>query len=779
MKKYLLLSFCLICSCILNAVTIKTVKVDINMTNLSFPRDAYGQIQIIPGGDTFVFDEGENMPCLPYYPISVYIPGGNQYVDAELRYNQTLVFNNCTLAPAPKSVTTSQLLQDEPSRVSLFDKDVYPKNNMRYVGKSQVGEACILYFKICPFTYDNRSKRLFLLTNIQLDVLLEDVMGVTSEDSDNSYSVDNPMIKDLVLNPEDIYFGGLTVPDASRPLDYLILTNRELAGAFTKLAEWKKQKGVWTEIMTIEDVERIYDGDSPQKKIKQCLFDMYLHRGLKYVLLGGDDTIIPVRYCKSRRRFKDGTDIPTDMYYSCFGQPFDWDANGNGIYGEPSDSIDMLPSIYLSRVPVRTFPDAENFADRIMSYEKMPTPSVWNNKMLMCGHKLENYKNGHSDSELKGDKLYNDHIKALWNGERKKLYDTYNDFGYERVWWGAIQEQLSTGYAFADFIMHGAPWCFAMDNDGHYDTNDASGLTNPGYTIITTNACSTNAFDDSVLGEEYQDPCLSESLIRNANSGVIAYLGCSREGWYYRGLNWEKTLGPSLQYESRFYNNLFSTQYEDKNWGKIVALSKAELIANCESDNELRWVQFGLNPIGDPEMPVYTDTPKTFPKAKVNMAKGKINIDTGVDSCTVCIMSRLDGGQSYYKVLHNVRNANLDYNVDSLSLCISKQNYVPNLIQDAWSYGLISGPPVSGGLIIGAGKDAINGDLSIKYKVGKESKGAKLVISSYDGAESKTYDAPVEESKLDINSSALKKDILTISLFVDSKLADSISFNNK
>lgn len=58
-------------------------------------------------------------------------------------------------------------------------------------------------------------------------------------------------------------------------------------------------------------------------------------------------------------------------------------------------------------------------------------------------------------------------------------------------------------------------------------------------------------------------------------------------------------------------------------------------------------------------------------------------------------------------------------------------------------------------------------------------KGAKLVISSYDGAESKTYDAPVEESKLDISSSALKKDILTISLFVDSKLADSISFNNK
>ena len=186
MKKYLLLSFCLICSCILNAVTIKTVKVDINMTNLSFPRDAYGQIQIIPGGDIFEFGEGENMPCLPHYPISVYIPRGNQYVDAELRYNQTLVFNNCTLAPAPKSVTTSQLLQDEPSRVSRFDKDVYPKNNMRYVGKSQVGEACVLYFKICPFTYDNRSKRLFLLTNIQLDVQLEDVMGVTSEDSDNS-----------------------------------------------------------------------------------------------------------------------------------------------------------------------------------------------------------------------------------------------------------------------------------------------------------------------------------------------------------------------------------------------------------------------------------------------------------------------------------------------------------------------------------------------------------------------------------------------------------------
>ena len=203
------------------------------------------------------------------------------------------------------------------------------------------------------------------------------------------------------------------------------------------------------------------------------------------------------------------------------------------------------------------------------------------------------------------------------------------------------------------------------------------------------------------------------------------------------------------------------------------------MIPACKNDSCYTWIHYSLNPVGDPEMPVFTDNPKQFPRTKVKIENGKLSIDTGVDSCTVCIMSRLDGGQSYYKILHNVRTATLDYSVDSLSLCITKQNYIPYLINDVWNYCMYTIPDIPIGSITGAGKDLGTGDLSIKYKVGNRAKDAKLVVSSYDGTASKTYDAPIDENKLNIKSNLLKKEILTISLFVDSKLTDSISFNNK
>lgn len=777
MKKKLLFFICLISSCILNATTIKTVKVDIDFSKMSFPYDTFGQIQIIPSGKTYFFDSDTNAPLMPYYSVSVYIPGGKEYVSSDLTYNKNLLFSCCTLAPTPEAVPTSQV-QSSPNRLALYGKGYFPEHNLRYVGESKIGNSKILYFNVCPFIYDSKEKKLFTLNDIQLIIQLKESTGVQAAASIPNGLYPKDLVSGFVINPDDVHFDGpqINVDDIPNRLAYAIITSKELASAFTPLVNWKRQKGVWTEVITIEDIERSYSGKSTQEKIKNCLHSLYITRHLKYALLGGDDTIVPVRYCKVNLQKEKGEKLPVDMYYSCFGKQFDWDANKNGKFGEPEDNIDLFPNIYVSRLPIRTYSEVESYVNRVLSYEKMKNPKVWNKKMLSCGFNLSMNIGDKSDSEFYGDKIYDMYIKDFWDGERKRLYDIHNDFGYDSLNYKAIQEQLSTGYAFAEFIMHGAPWCYAMKSRGHYDINDASDQTNTGYTIISTTACCTNAFDDcDDLGDEYRDPCLSESLIRNPDSGIIAYFGGSREGWHLK----DEALSLSQLYEAKFYENLFSNQYINKNFGKIAAISKANMISACKYDNHYTWIQYSLNPVGDPEMPVFTDNPKQFPRTKVKIENGKLSIDTGVDSCTVCIMSRLDGGQSYYKILHNVRTATLDYSVDSLSLCITKQNYIPYLINDVWNYCMYTIPDIPIGSITGAGKDLGTGDLSIKYKVGNRAKDAKLVVSSYDGTASNTYDAPIDENKLNIKSNLLKKEILTISLFVDSKLTDSISFNNK
>lgn len=775
MKKTFFLLISILCSCIINAVNVKSTKINIDLTGIMFPRDSYGQVEIAPACGIFAFNDDENYPCLPFYPVSIYIESGKDYVSSNLNYKKTYLFN-CTLAPVPEAKQTSQP-QNIQDRVAQYSMETYPNDNVRYVGESQLENGKILYFNVCPFIYDGKEKKLYVLRDIQLDIAIKENTGVKSAPRASIHPDQKELMEGLVCNANDINWDisdTITEWPYDR-LDYAIITNKELANAFAPLVEWKKQKGVWTEVFTVEDIEKLYTATSTQEKIKLCLYDLYRKRGLKYVLLGGDNTVVPVRYCRNVCKRYNEEKMPTDLYYSCFGGDFSWDANGNGFYGEPTDNIDLFPSLYLSRLPVRTNYETENYIKRLLSYEQMKAPSAWTKKMLACGYTLGTIWENHSDSECYGDKLYKEYIKDYWNGERKKLYDTYNDFGYERVYYETIQNQLSAGYAFADFIMHGDSWCFNMISDGYYTTDHAAELENSAYTIITTTSCCTNAFDDSQYKEEYKDPCLSESFIRNPSSGIIAYWGCSRSGWDF---NRRSSPGPSFEYDASFYQNLFSDRFQDKNFGKIIAAAKADMIPFSKYENLYRYLHFGLNPIGDPEMPVFTDTPQKFTKATVKIENNELKIDTGVDSCTICVMSRCDEGKSFYKVLRNVKNVNIDYNVDSLTLCITKQNYIPFFVNDVIKYAWLTNP-ISGGNIDGVWKNPGDEDISIKYHIAENSKNANIVVSSYDGTETKRFSVSENESKLNIESNSIKKGIISISLFVNSKLADSITFNNK
>lgn len=218
-------------------------------------------------------------------------------------------------------------------------------------------------------------------------------------------------------------------------------------------------------------------------------------------------------------------------------------------------------------------------------------------------------------------------------------------------------------------MTHGNVDAWGMEDPFYsYKNLDAKSLINSASTIISTMACFTNAFDT----ESY--PCLSETFIRNPQSGVIAYLGCSREGLDL--LDAEK-LGASLKYEGNFYYHLFSDVYSETNFGALVSAAKLAMINNCYTDSPERWVQFGLNPIGDPEMPIYTTDPKKFNKLSVNVQNGELSIDTGVDGCRICIMSAHDIGQSYHKVWENVRNISVTDFPSDVSICVTKKNYIP------------------------------------------------------------------------------------------------------
>ena len=294
--------------------------------------------------------------------------------------------------------------------------------------------------------------------------------------------------------------------------------------------------------------------------------------------------------------------------------------------------------------------------------------------MLMSGMHLWKDINHQSDAYWKADTLYKEAIKGSFSGDRKLLFDTYTNLKFNNEFnfcADNIQTALSTGYSFVDVMTHGEPTYYTVDYGSPYSTGNASQLKNKGHSIITTMACFTNAFDNK------SDPCLSEAFIRNADSGVLAYFGSSRQGWGYDGNTNEKIkLGPSLQYEKSYYLSLFNNPYN--NFSKCVTEAKSSNSDFCKKYNPWRWLQFSLNPIGDPEFPIYTTRPEKLREPKLDYSNGILTVGPAEVNTNITVTSLSDYGESFYESVKNTSNEIDVPKIDfSVAISLTRPGYLP------------------------------------------------------------------------------------------------------
>ena len=652
---------------------VKTINLKFEISDFNMDYNAAGALEISTYKHIASYGDNVNEPGLPLISVNVLVRDNQSYKGLEVNSATTTINENVDVAPNPIVVPTDYCSDNLPIREPpQYEKKTYPMSCACYVGTSVMDGYTILNFLVSPFEYDAEEKSLYFHEEITLGILLGESLERTITSHRKGYNM-HEIVRSLVVNPDDMeevrQTRSITATDTIEK--YIIITSSTLAPAFQALAQWKRTKGYDTEIITIEDVMANYAGATTQLKIKSCLYDQYLNHNLKYALLGGDDSVVPVQGCYAKAGNDSIFNMPTDLFFSCFNGNFIWDADGDGVYGETTDSINMAPSIFLTRLPVRSSTDVEAIVSKLLTYERMPTANGWNNNILMAGCKLDGFypDSTKSDAEAQGDEMYKSYIQPYWPGTRYKFYDTYTDFPggatYELNYLHLL-EQLQRGYTFFDMATHGNS-SFWYTESGPFFNASAQILNNTGFTVITTIACSTNAFDDAYA------PCLSEAFIRNANSGVIAYLGCSRKGWGTIG----NVLGASWRYEGIFYQNLFSSEYQNNHFGAIAASAKVARINYSRSNNPNRWVQFGLNPIGDPEMPIYTTTPMEFTNSQVTFGTDSIRVSTGVEGCTVCVMSLEDYGDAYHQVKNDVEIISFPSSTSNVSICITKQNYTP------------------------------------------------------------------------------------------------------
>ncbi len=667
-------------SCIcLAAQTTRTYTLKFDRKDFSFTNYAGGEM-ITSSKHNIVFDDDTLKPAIPYVNINILMPEGHKLKDYTYTIGKAQKTEEINLPANPKYIFTnldseSSVMQDE------YPLKKYPLI-VEFVKEEQL--ECYRYarFRVPIIAYNAVSKIASWPSKIDI--------SIETEPLESEYTtivrkdVVTRILQDILFNPEDIFIPTTsikaltTMPTNTEIIHYLIITSERLKNSFEPLADWKTIKGVKAKVVTVEEIYEEYASEdiSDQLKIKKCIYDYYsrqTNNGLNFVLLGGDETIVPVQDCYGQTFVGGETtiadDIPTDLFYANLTGRLDWNADGDNLIGEPTDNSNFIPNIAIGRFPVNTTTQANLLVQRSIAYERNPPRNDWHDKLLLVGTNLNTNDAAASQSE----NMFAQYIQPYWNEVDKfRLYDTATDFdGGDEYDANAVhlQEQINRGYHHIHVNSHGEKTFWYLENS-RFLNDSVNALENTVPTIIATTACGTNAFDGNY-------PCLSEALLHAPNSGIVSFLGASREGIDYTMGN----LGPSSRANGIFYQHTLF-----KSIGESLNEAKVELLNSDGHDREnYRWVAFALNLMGDPELKVYTDTPQELTGFTWNVQHRNLEIYSAYHGFTATLTSKDDNGKTFFHSSSSSSSATLTFpmDIDNYQLCITaSENHIPALITD-------------------------------------------------------------------------------------------------
>ncbi len=698
MKKNLwLVAFLVLHSCLLHGQGVKHVSLQFSPSDFEISQNGDGSVSILSLRSDVSYKTDTLQPALPYIVCRILIGRTEEFVSYSYSGAKALFRSGVTVAPNSLPVTTDMINEPAPAnRAVFYANSFYPSSNVEFIGSNCLGVYKFLAFRVCPFEYDALARKLYLKSWLDLQVNLSANPSTHSQ----SYAAgDREDLRDAVrrmvvnadeldtLYPLDVNRPGVTLT-LQTGYEYVVVTSNAFKNVFQTLADWKNSKGIRAKVMTVDSIIANYSGATRQEKVKRALADI---DGLRYVLLGGDTLNVPTQMSylgilKDTTKYVDSIWIsPSDYYYACLGT-MNWDSNGNGLAAETSDYIDLNPTLHVSRVPVATITEAQNIVNRIIEYESMPDTLNWSDRILMGGQmrggKLKVNGDSVYEAEYYGDLIYSTYINPTggtypaWNGTRKRFYESATDFsGGASYDFNApnLQSQLATGYHFTDIITHGhTPYMEMEKNYPNYTWQYADALNNTSYTIITTTACHTNAFDkySPFIGVPNQtDTCLSTHLMINPLSGVLAYWGSSRQNWYRKN-------GLSLEFSFLYDGMIYRKMLEERFHRMGVAATGVKITIDPTSYYD-RWLLLSLNLLGDPEMPVYLEKPKTFANVEVYSVNDSIYVNADTTDYDICFINREN--PSLYYTAREIGSANVSFaRLDGVyDVCITKPGFIP------------------------------------------------------------------------------------------------------
>lgn len=486
--------------------------------------------------------------------------------------------------------TPRTISSEEPIKFVAPDENTYKSfesypgklTDFNYTGTKSGYRIC--GFAVYPLQYLPATGKLTLYTQLALKITYEESKVTELQLTEGQRELFSKDVRALVVNPENVetFSPSLHTTDPN-DLDYVIITGNSFVSNFQPLADWRTKKGFKTEIKSVDWISSNYSGRDTQEKIRNFIIDYFTNHGIKYVLLAGDNAVVPGR----RVRITVGTsteNIPSDLYYSDL--QWSWDSDHDNVFGElGTDTMDVFSDVYVGRASIDLASQVTTFINKINTYEKNPD-NTYLKKALFPSVMLWSSSGYHG-------RVANQVIASLFPSGWQK--DTIIDPSNTQPMYNAI----NNGYAFCHACAHGDDYGFYTEyGQPIYNTTVAAAQSNSTKLLIMNSiACISGNFEAS--------DCLAEACMNNANGGTVAAMMNTREGW-----GTPPSIGPSEQLDIHFYDMFFD--YDSTEIGVAFARSKDYYAYQAQTQSLWQWCLFELTLFGDPEMPMWSDVPQTM-----------------------------------------------------------------------------------------------------------------------------------------------------------------------
>lgn len=487
--------------------------------------------------------------------------------------------------PIPTGIGYESPAFCQPAPEAYVDK--FPRSPVSITDISCFGEGDRLVgVNVCPLVYYPQESRCELARSVTLHV---------------AYSIDK---KARTANVR-----GKDMCPTSLPFyEYCVITSRKLSRAFTRLIGWERQKGLNAGVVCVEDIlsDPVIKGDTVSHiyddagKVRQYLQYAYKYGGAKYVLFGGNDQVLPIRYGFSEaiRKSEYSTylrQVPSDFYFSELDSRWEIGVMKN------TPLTDYGSELEVGRLLCTTREEIENYTDKLLRYEINPGKGDYSylNKLLFT-----------EANEMQEKREAEESLSAIeYMFPNRKILSCGTSSAPTSVTGTDIVRAMREHYGYVSWFNHGTPTAIIVNNSDVQEKhglvsvcgedidavqesgNGLDSLENKHYPMIAYSlACTIAPFD---ITDSKYDSCwnLGQSFTLGKDYGGPVLIGNSRVGFI------EST--HKMQMEFHRYM-MECTLAGALNWAKWsnTALKVHHALA--------------VNLLGSPNVKMWTNLPKRF-----------------------------------------------------------------------------------------------------------------------------------------------------------------------